>query len=89
MKKSRETIHELRLQGMTFASIGDMFGVKRQRIWNIFHDYDRRYTKTDKYKMRRRHTKFHTIGVKPKKYCEYCVNEQYVSGGVKNIPSNI
>ena len=89
MKLSRELIHQFRLQGMTFADIGRMFDVTRQRAWNVFNDYDRIYSKTERYKMYRRHRLSHKINSKPIKPCDYCVNEQSVNRDAKNYYSNI
>jgi len=72
MKLDRETVHELRNTGMTFEAIGKMFGVKRQRVWNVYSGYDSIYKKTDKYKMYKRHIKSHFPGAKPIKPCTYC-----------------
>ena len=70
----RNEIKEMRAGNypMTFEEIGNHFGVTRQRIWQIWTDWSRRYSKTDQYKMYRRHTLSHKIGARPYKSCEYC-----------------
>lgn len=89
MKLSRELIHQFRLQGMTFADIGRMFDVSRQRVWNIFSDYYRIYSKTDRYKMYRRHKISHKNGAKPIKPCDYCVNRHSVNEDYQYKASDI
>lgn len=72
MSLDRETVHNLRNNGMSFADIGRMFGVTRQRIYNIYSGYDKIYKKTERYKMYKRHVKSHEIGAVPLKPCDYC-----------------
>lgn len=78
MKLDRETVHQLKNNGMTFEAIGKMFGVKRQRIWSIYSGYDIIYKKTEKYRMYQRH-QFHGLKTNHYKPCDYCVNIKNVN----------
>lgn len=70
------TYSQVQLQrgkGLTFQQIGDMFGVKRQRVHAIFTGYFRinrqMYRKTETYKEYKRHYDSHT---QLRKECRYC-----------------
>ncbi len=73
------TFSQVQLQrgrGLTFAEIGEMFGVSRQRVHSIFTGYMRAYKKTDKY---REWTKHYTSHIQPIKDCNYCESENNYS----------
>lgn len=76
MKVDRETIHNLRNGGKTFADIGRMFDVSRQYIHSRYSGYANVYRKTDKYKMYKRHSKGHASPYKP---CDYCLSTPILS----------
>jgi hypothetical protein len=56
-------------QGLTFAEIGELFGVSRQRIHAIFTGYMRVYKQTEKYQAYKRHYEGH---MQLKVGCFYC-----------------
>ena len=56
-------------QGKTFAEIGDMFGVTRQRAHAIFTGYMKAYQHGENWLMYRRHLS-HTHARKPCRICK-------------------
>lgn len=47
------TFSQVQLQrgrGLTFAEIGELFGISRQRVHSIFTGYMREYKQSEKYK---------------------------------------
>lgn len=75
VKLSREIVHKLHNQGMTFADIGRMFGKSKQWIHSVYSGYWKVYIKTERYKMYKRHYKEHA---NPSKPCDYCTDSQYL-----------
>lgn len=69
---NRQKVRLFRKKGLTFEEIGSAFGVSRQRIHQIFSGYTKRYQKTEKWMMYRRHYYKHA---RPYKYCIYCEAE--------------
>ena len=65
-------IQKYRDKGLTFAKIGLIFGITRQRIHTIYTGYLKVYRKTKRYKQYHRHYEQHLIGSTPRKFCEYC-----------------
>ena len=68
----RKEVREYREQKMTYEEIGIIYGVTRQRIYQIVTDWGKKYSKTPRYKMYRRHIIGHKIDAKPYKPCIYC-----------------
>lgn len=66
----REEVRELRLQRKTYEEIGLVYGVTRQRIYQIVTDWSKKYAKSDTFKEYRRHNLGHTKPYKPCKYCK-------------------
>ncbi|HYT44178.1 MAG TPA: sigma factor-like helix-turn-helix DNA-binding protein [Methylomirabilota bacterium] len=57
-------------RGLTFAEIGELFGISRQRAHSIFTGYMRMYKQTEKYRAYERHYSGH---VRPVGDCKYCL----------------
>ena len=69
VKISKDIAHKLRNQGKTFTEIGRMFDVSRQYVASMYSGYAKRYARTEKHKMYKRHYKGHSNPYKP---CEHC-----------------
>ena len=66
------TFSQIQLQrgrGLTFAEIGRLFGISRQRVHAIFTGYMRMYKQSEKYRAYQRHYVGH---IQPVIDCEYC-----------------
>lgn len=81
-KLTRELVHSLKNRGKTFSEIGRMYGVSKQYAWGIYSGYYKVYEKTDRYKMYKRHSKFHFENTKRYKPCDYCESMEKMSTGV-------
>lgn len=74
-----EQIRKLRGKGRnkkSFTEIGNLLGISRQRVHSIHSGYEKRYRKTEKYKMYRRHTLKHFNATKLRKPCTYCAKDK-------------
>jgi len=56
-------------RGMTFAQIGEKFGLTRQRVHAIFTGYTKAYQRGEEWKMYKRHS----VHEKGRKVCSYCL----------------
>lgn len=69
-----EEVQKLRDQNLTFQQIGDMFGVSRQRVHQVYRgswEYQKKiFPNVLMYNRHKWHKK--KEGVKPYKKCDYC-----------------
>lgn len=56
-------------QGLTFAEIGVILGISKQRVHSIFTGYGRHYRTTETFKLYKTHYDKHAY---PKDDCRYC-----------------
>ncbi len=70
-------------RGLTFAQIGELLGISRQRVHSIFTGYGRHYRTTETFKLYKTHYDKHAY---PKPDCRYCQLDEQIGLHKEDIP---